>query len=280
MCRVGATVFTLLCSYAATTPAQQATPADSVARLIERAIAHPSDVAFDAAIAQIDRVLAMGPDDVVLRHHRGHALFRKASVIATDRTRRDEARALLRLADRELEASEPLRWPETPALRASVAGQLIGLSNPVGAIAHMTRANRQLQAALKLGPDNPRVWLMHGIATYFKPGLVGGGQEAAARDLRRAIALFDQSADAPGRRPTWGRAEAHAWLGRTLAAVRNDSGARAEYDRALALDPGFAWVRDMLIPELDAQVAATRLERERHRARSSAVINPDMSRRR
>ena len=51
----------------------------------------------------------------------------------------------------------------------------------------------------------------------------------------------------------WGEPEAHAFLGLSHARENERDQARAAYERALELEPGFAWVRERLLPDLESR---------------------------
>jgi tetratricopeptide (TPR) repeat protein len=103
---------------------------------------------------------------------------------------------------------------------------------------------------MELGPSNPRVWLLRGVGNIFKPRLFGGGTEKAEADIRKAIALFESDTPEPPR-PSWGKAEAWAWLGQVLERQDRRADARAAYLSALDVDPEFGWVKYQLLPALD-----------------------------
>jgi Flp pilus assembly protein TadD len=93
--------------------------------------------------------------------------------------------------------------------------------------------------------------MLKGISSIHKPRMFGGGLDNAERDLKKAIDLFPaDSAQAP--KPSWGHAEAWAWLGRVYADLKRVDDARAAYTRAREIEPGFEWVRQYLLPALDS----------------------------
>jgi hypothetical protein len=88
------------------------------------------------------------------------------------------------------------------------------------------------------------------VASHYTPGAFGGGLDQAERELRRAQELFASEAlDKPW--PSWGRVDALAWLGKTLAGEGKLAEARSAYQAVLELEPGHAWVRDELLPEIE-----------------------------
>ena len=112
------------------------------------------------------------------------------------------------------------------------------------------RASAALAAARALDERNPRFLFLKGIEMYHRPGMMGGGADEAEPWLRAAVGFFEaQPADPPW--PNWGRADAYAWLGLTLAALDDEAGAREQYEKALEVEPDFYWVREVLLPRLE-----------------------------
>lgn len=238
-------------SSAAAQSSAAVTWADSANKLIEVGIASGQSAGLDQAIALLDRVLTVTPNEGVLLHYKGYALYHKANTIMGDEKKKTEAKALLEDADDALESStKTLAWPESYALRASITGQMIGLGHPMSGMILGPRSESQMAKAIELGPKNPRVWMLKGVGTMFKPGMFGGGADKAEKELLKAIELFANDrpvAPAPG----WGHAEAYAWLGQAYAQQDKLTEARAAYQKALELDPGNSWVVHVLLPALD-----------------------------
>lgn len=166
-------------------------------------------------------------------------------------SRRGERKALLE------EAAEALRQvlrinprdAEAQALLGSVYGAQVS-GSPWRGMTVGPRIAAAFEEAERLAPDNPRVALQKGITLFFVPKALGGGPKAAEKELRRAEALFAREpAGKPW--PSWGRVDAHVWLGRALAGQGDRQGARAAYLRALALAPEHAWVRGELLPAVE-----------------------------
>ena len=142
---------------------------------------------------------------------------------------------------------------ESHALLGSVWGMQI--TSVWSAMRLSGRASEALDAAQALDGSNPRFLLLKGIDLFHRPERFGGGAERAEAWFRSAAGFFDaQPADQPW--PDWGRAEAYAWLGRTLARLGDEAGARENYEAALAIEPDFSWVSDGLLPDLNRQEPA------------------------
>lgn len=219
--------------------------ADSVQSEIVAAYLRGDGARLTAARALAERAVAVYPEDALLHHFLGFSLYRQAAVMHDD----PEQSQILDAAQAALERSAAIRpLPETHALMASVHGLRIGANPTLGATLGQQSREEQATAA-RLGPDNPRVWLLRGISAFFTPEAFGGGLERAGEYLDRSLELYE--ADDPERPlPRWGRPDAHVWRGRVHEGLGQAELARAEYEAALALEPEHAWVRDVLLPGL------------------------------
>ncbi|QOC23230.1 hypothetical protein IC757_03495 [Wenzhouxiangella sp. AB-CW3] len=128
------------------------------------------------------------------------------------------------------------------AIQAAIKGQLAGTGMIMG-MRMGPRANRSMERAMEIDPDNPANWLLDAMGTLFKPSMFGGGTEPALQRLDRAIELYEADAGAPVDR--WGlpialyfRARVHLERGRPEA-VRDD------LDRALHLVPEYHAARQL-----------------------------------
>ena len=215
------------------------------ARLYEADIGGDPE-ALDRMVTLARRAATAFPDDALVNHYLGFALYRLAG--PTMETDMDGALAVLEEAQSFLERSigiEPI--PESHALLSSVLGMQI-VSDVQGMTLGM-RSDGELAKARRLGPGNPRVRLLEGIATVHKPEMWGGGHRAALAHFLAAIELFAED-DPETPLPAWGHAEAYAWLGQTYVALGRMDEAREAYARALEVAPGYVWVRKVLMPGL------------------------------
>lgn len=221
--------------------------ADSAQGLINQARMAASPEALRQARAVIERGLMAYENDPMLNHYKGYALYVEASAANRDSV---DVLPMFAEAQQALQASASrLHWPETHALLSSVMGQQI--TDEASAMSLGMQSAGELARARQLGPDNPRVWMIDGISAMFTPAQYGGGNEIAERKLRRAVELFEQGTNPAAPAPRWGRAESHAWLGYLLQRTGRAADARASFQRALVLEPGNVWVRDVLLPSLD-----------------------------
>ena len=223
--------------------------ADTVQRTLAAAVMAGDVNAIRAAKGLAERALLAFPDDAMLLHYQGTAIWREAQ-LRLGMEQEDEAKVLFERAIAVLQRSAAVRQlPETQAIIASAYGTLAGGGMTAG-IRYGPRASEAEGLARELGPQNPRVLLITGISAYYKPAAFGGGKDKARTAVTQAIAAFArEEVSAP--LPAWGHAEAYAWLGQFEAAEGNRDAARRAYTRALELAPQYTWVSRALLPALD-----------------------------
>ncbi len=146
------------------------------------------------------------------------------------------------------------RFAEAHALLSGSYGQKIGLS-PLESIILGPKSGKAIERATELEPDNPRVVLLKAISDYHTPKMFGGDREQAMAGFQRAAELFDEELIDDPLQPDWGHDEVYAWIGM----AHNDAGAyelaREAYEKALAINPDFGWVKYVLQPQLPPQPA-------------------------
>jgi hypothetical protein len=183
---------------------------DSARVEIDRAVAANDSARLTRAVVLLDRALVVYPNDAYLLHYRGYAGYRQA-VSLFMANKMAVAGPVVERAMSDLDKSgEKLPWPETFSLLASVSGFAIAIDPNRGM--ELGQQIGMLQArAMQLGPKNPRVWLVAGIAAYHTPPEYGGGADRAREMVKKAIELF--ATDAPGPlAPAWGHEEGPAYL--------------------------------------------------------------------
>ena len=150
---------------------------------------------------------------------------------------------------------------EAYALLASAYGRQIGL-NPIKGMVLGRRAQKALKKAVQLAPDNPRVVLCTAIRDFNTPGMFGGSKEKGLQGFQRAAELFAREEPIDPIHPVWGHSRTHAWLGLAYQDRGELALARAAFAKALAINPDFSWVKNVLLPELEKAVAKHEQDRE------------------
>ena len=126
---------------------------------------------------------------------------------------------------------------------SAIDGQLIA-RDPSRGMELGIASQQSTTAALALGPTNPRVWLVRGQGSMFTPPEYGGGLKTAQEQLTRAVELFAKDAPKPGE-PTWGKAEAYAWLGQVYEQLGDKVKAAEAYKTALSIAPDYGFAKGL-----------------------------------
>lgn len=226
---------------------------DSLRPAIERALTTADWPSLESAIQRLraESTASTGRADPWIQYDLAYALHRRASaMIVEDRAK--DARALLEESQAAAARAGSLgAGAHAAALEGAVTGQLAGVSGTFAAMRLGPRAFRLLDEAVAAAPSDPRAALLNGISRLNAPRVFGGGAAKGEPELRRALRLFENDPN-QSPRPTWGRVDAHLWLGIALAKLDRPDDARQEFARALALAPGHRWITDELLPALPA----------------------------
>lgn len=211
--------------------------ADTLRTEIDKASLSGDSAKLAAARALADRVATAFPDDGLILHYQAFVMYRQAIVFpgpdVVALLGRAHAIFVRSLAKRQL--------AETHVLMSAIDGQLIG-HDPSRAMELGIASQQSTAAALTLGPTNPRVWLVRGQGAIYTPPEYGGGLKTAQEQLTRAIELFAKDAPKPGE-PSWGKAEAYAWLGQVYQQLGDKTKAAEAYKTALTIAPDFGYAK-------------------------------------
>jgi tetratricopeptide (TPR) repeat protein len=198
------------------------------------------DVArLDASVAMAARVAMAYPNDGLIQHYHGYAIYRRAILLMAAG---GNAFSMFEQSQSILERSLKTRpIAETNMLLSSIAGQLIA-KDPSRAMELGIASGALTSAALAAGATNPRVWLLRGQGAIFTPKEYGGGLSVAEEHLKRAVELFAKDSPKPTE-PSWGKAEAYVWLGQVYEKQGNKTKAAELYNTAIDLAPKYSYAR-------------------------------------
>jgi tetratricopeptide (TPR) repeat protein len=135
-------------------------------------------------------------------------------------------------------------FADSHALLSSILGIEIGFKPQLGMINGM-KSGKEIEEAKKLDPENPRVYLIDGTGTLYRPKMFGGGVDKAISLFEKAAALFAKEKDR-GIYPDWGKDEIYVWLGNAYKEKKEDSLATHFYKKALEVNPDFGWAKHLV----------------------------------
>ncbi len=131
---------------------------------------------------------------------------------------------------------------EAWALLATTLGMRIGIRPMTRGMFMGGRADKAIDKAMALEPDNPRVLVISAIGKLNKPTLFGGDKEAAMRELDQAINAVALNGTG---RYAWGDADAHIWRGIAHMRAGDRTAAAASFDAALGVVPSYVWAEQL-----------------------------------
>lgn len=175
----------------------------------------------------------------------------------------DDLKAHLGRAVDDFEASIRRRgdFADAHAAAALASSWLLGMtmdrfvSTPERWAQATAEVNRRLAGAQALAPDNPRVLWATGGSLLFTPKQYGGDPERAIEIYRHAVNAADAERVSSAALPDWGKPEALMALAYAHSNQADpDLDAAAEEARAaLSLRPDWSYVRDILLPQIEAR---------------------------
>ncbi|WP_263810780.1 MULTISPECIES: tetratricopeptide repeat protein [Salinibacter] len=236
-----------------TSPALGSAATDSLLRQVKTQIREATDEgSFDALKqARAWAKQATGGDRAALAHYYAAlADYRMSNRLPEDNEDRrerviEDAIGHLKRAT-EINGTMADAW----ALLSGCYGQMMGM-NPMQGMSLGPKANEAMKRAKAHGPNNPRVWIIDGTSDFYAPGMFGGDKEQALKKFKKAARLAEQASTEDPLMPSWGHAEAHAWVGVAHMDAERYDPARTAFETALDLNPDYGWVKQVLLPKLD-----------------------------
>ena len=140
-------------------------------------------------------------------------------------------------------------WGEPKAVLSSVMGLEMAYSPMKGAFLGM-KSNGLMGKAMKEDPDSPLVMKLYGGSKQYTPAMWGGNKKEAAEYLEKAVKGYEASG---ATQYNWEYADALANLGIVYTSLERNSDAKTTFEKAIAYEPDFYWVKASLLPQLSQQ---------------------------
>jgi len=124
-------------------------------------------------------------------------------------------------------------------------------TSALSAVTLSPKIHSLLDEAQSINPEKPYSYVIRGMMKFNTPGIFGGSYEDALKNFNQAVKLFEADEDTSSINPVWGYAETLVWLGRTQEKLENNDAAKFAYQKALNVEPDYAWVKYTLLPSLE-----------------------------
>ena len=123
--------------------------------------------------------------------------------------------------------------------------------SPMSAVTLSPKIHSLLDEAQSTNPDKPYSYVIRGMMFFNTPQMFGGSFESALKNFNQAAKLFENAGNENITNPDWGYAETLVWIGRTQEKLANNDAAKFAYQKALKVEPDYAWVKYSLLPSLE-----------------------------
>lgn len=155
----------------------------------------------------------------------------------------DTSEALEKAIDAEGE-----RQHEAMAILSAVLGMRMAYA-PWKGMFLGPKSSKYIEVAVREEPNNAIVLKLLANYKYYTPAAFGGDLEEAREAFEKSIAIMEKNGDD---KTNWMYLNALAHLGQCYAALGKKDLAKATYEKALQVEPAFAWVEKVLLPDLEA----------------------------
>jgi tetratricopeptide (TPR) repeat protein len=133
------------------------------------------------------------------------------------------------------------------AYKASIYGFKIGLA-PIRAPFEGPSSISAAKEALKLDAKNPLAHLAYGNTQFYMPEAFGGSKKLAISHYLQAQKLMEQHPATITN--DWNYLSLLVTMAKAYEKIGQKTTAKAYYEKILALEPNFRWVRDELYPAI------------------------------
>lgn len=113
------------------------------------------------------------------------------------------------------------------------------------------RSMKLIKRAYRADADDVQALSAMGSMLYHAPAIFGGDREEGIRYIERAVRKIEESGGAAG---DWYYLSLLVMLAQFTEVQRGPEAAAALYEKILAAEPGFTWVRDELYPQLKSKL--------------------------
>ena len=187
------------------------------------------------------------PKDIAVRYKLALAQFGLLHMTMQDK---DEAlfEAYVDETEKNLESlcTENKQWAEPHALLSAVYGLTMAYS-PWKGMYLGSKSENLMEEARMSNPDSPLVWKLYANSKYFTPEIWGGDLKEAIKAYQKSIQLYES--DSSKIKFNWYYLDTFAFLGQAYTKNKEYAKTVSLYEKALAIEPEFHWVKHVLLPK-------------------------------
>ena len=138
------------------------------------------------------------------------------------------------------------KWAEPYAIQSAIYGLKMGYS-PIQGMILGSKSSGLIEKAKKLNNSSPLVWKIYANSKLFTPEMWGGDLKEAIQAFEKSIALYEAN---PNDLPfNWFYLDTLAFQGQAYLKDGQRAKAISTYEKALKVEPEFAWVKNVLLPK-------------------------------
>lgn len=135
---------------------------------------------------------------------------------------------------------------EPYAIQSAIYGLKMAYS-PLQGMILGSKSSSLIEKAKKLNSSSPLVWKIYANSKFFTPEMWGGDIKEAIQAYEKSIALYEAKPDEL--RLNWHYLDALAFQGQAYLKDGQRAKAISTYEKALMVEPEFAWVKNVLLPK-------------------------------
>lgn len=158
------------------------------------------------------------------------------------------AKKYLDLAENNLEKMENQKGPPSMihSYKSAFYGFKIGLS-PYKAPVLGPKSMKHAQLAMELNPENAMGYVQYGNVQFYMPEVFGGSKTEAIENFLKAVEIAEKNHEFTN---DWNYLSWLVLIGQSFQKLENNEMAEKYFKKCLAVEPGFVWVKNELLPEI------------------------------
>jgi tetratricopeptide (TPR) repeat protein len=160
-----------------------------------------------------------------------------------------EAENYLKLATENIEMLEQKGFnpSEISAYKSAFYGYEIGI-NKMKAPFIGPKSIKYSKLSMELNPQNPMGYIQYGNSQFYMPTMFGGSKKEAVEHFIKAKKLMET--DKTKIKNDWNYLSLLTLIGQSYAEMEDYQNAKIYYEKALAVEPDFLYVKLELLPDL------------------------------